>query len=101
MDEKEEVKVNNKKTKKKKSTIGKIFDVVISIVVFGIMGIWFIDFFSVYNDKDPKFCLEIEIREYEDGSTTVCTGLGYKVYQYDRYSIEGSEFGPVWMEERQ
>jgi hypothetical protein len=101
MEENVEVKETKKKVKKKKSVIGKIFDVVISVIVFGIMFVWIFDFFSVYNDKEPKFCLEREIREYEDGSTTVCTGLGYKVYQYDRYSIEGSEFGPFWMEERQ
>ena len=96
-----EVKVSKKKVKKEKSKAAKVFDVVISIVVFSIMFIWIFDFLNVYTDKDPKFCLEKEIKEYEDGSTTICTGLGYKVYQYDRYSIEGSEFGPFWMEERQ
>lgn len=97
----EKVEVKSKKTKKKKSVVARVFDFIISVIVFGILAVWLYDFYNVYNEKDPQLCLKEETHEYEDGTTEVCTGAGYKVYKYNRKSIEGLEFGPFWMEERQ
>ena len=80
--------------------IKKIFDIVISIIVFGILGAWLVDFYNYYQGNEPALCIKEEVYEYEDGKTKSCTGLGYKVYIYERSSIEGMEFGPFWLEER-
>ena len=79
----------------------KIIDIVVSVIVFGILGAWLVDFFNFYQGSEPVLCIKEENHIYEDGKTKICTGLGYKVYVYERDSIEGMEFGPFWLEERE
>ena len=58
------------------------------------------DFYKVSQEEDPVFCISKETITYDDGTVDLCTGLGYKVYNYNRASITGYEFGPFWIEER-
>lgn len=49
--------------------------------------IWLTDYIRFQTDKRPIFCLKENIYKYDDGITEECIGLGYKIYQYDRTSI--------------
>ncbi len=78
---------------------------IIKIVVLALIIIWilifFIDYFRARQAKEPIFCLSEQTKEYEDGTVYSCTGLGYKMYKYDRASIDASvEFGPFFIQER-
>ena len=78
---------------------------IIKIVILSLVIIWiiifFIDYFRVRQAKMPIFCLTENTKEYEDGTVYSCTGLGYKMYKYDRDSIDASiEFGPFFIKER-
>lgn len=78
---------------------------IIKIAVLAIIIIWiflfFIDYFRARQEKTPLFCIHEETKEYDDGTVYSCTGLGYKMYKYDRASINASvEFGPFFIKER-
>ena len=60
----------------------------------------FSDYFRVRQNKDPMFCISETINEYADGSTYVCSGLGYKMIRYNRDCLSASEFGPFLIKER-
>ena len=86
------------KAKIKKGDIIKI--VVLALIIIWIL-IFFIDYFRARQSKEPIFCLSEQTKEYEDGTVYSCTGLGYKMYKYDRASIDASvEFGPFFIQER-
>ena len=84
-----------------KEVIRKILAIVLPIVFFGWVIIVLIDYYNASQNKDPNFCLSKETKEYSDGNVNICTGLGYKVYNYKRASYSAIEFGPFWLEERQ
>ena len=73
--------------------------VLVAIVVWVIIVCY--DFFQVKNQKDPKFCIYETVHKYDDGSTYECVGLGYKVYKYRRTALTATEFGPIFIGERQ
>ena len=78
---------------------------IIKVVILALIIIWiiifFIDYFRARQSKEPIFCLSEQTKEYEDGTVYSCTGLGYKMYKYDRSSIDASvEFGPFFIQER-
>lgn len=86
-----------------KAKIGK--GDIIKVVILALIIIWiiifFIDYFRARQSKEPIFCLSEQTKEYEDGTVYSCTGLGYKMYKYDRSSIDASvEFGPFFIQER-
>ena len=91
---------DKKKNKKKKNIIISIFNFILTIVVFGVVGMAVIDFINVNQEKEPIFCNHEEWTQYDDGTVELCVGVGYKVYRYNRESIKGSEFGPFWIEEK-
>ena len=63
--------------------------------------IFFIDYFRARQSKTPLFCISEETKEYDDGTVYSCTGLGYKMYQYNRSSVDATvEFGPFFIKER-
>lgn len=94
LDEKEHKKRNNGFF----SIIKKIFDIIFWLVFAILALIWIVDFINVNNDKEPVFCIKTEVHEYDDGQTVECTGLGYKVYKYNRTSTgTGYEFGPFFV----
>mgnify|MGYP001130900295 CR=1 FL=1 len=68
---------------------------IIKVAIIALVLIWIIIFFIDY------FRARSNIKEYSDGSVYTCTGLGYKMYKYDRTSINMDvEFGPFFMKER-
>lgn len=78
---------------------------VIKIVVLTLIIIWiiifFVDYFRAREAKMPIFCIMENTKKYDDGEVYSCTGLGYKMYKYDRSSIDASiEFGPFFIQER-
>lgn len=92
----EELEVNKKEKVKK---IGKrIFDIVFWVLIISLAAIWLTDFFRVQNEKKPIFCLNEKTHEFDDGTVYECKGLGYKVYQYDRESINNAhQFSPFFV----
>ena len=60
----------------------------------------FTDYFRVRQEKSPMFCLSEVEHEYEDGTTYICNGLGYKAIRYSRNCLMASEFGPFLIKER-
>ena len=86
------------KTKVKKSDIIKI--VILALIIIWII-IFFIDYFRARQSKTPLFCISEETKEYDDGTVYSCTGLGYKMYKYNRSSVDATiEFGPFFIKER-
>lgn len=70
------------------------------IVVIALMCLWTFEFYRVRNGKDPLFCLSNRIYTYVDGVTEECIGLGYKVYEYRRNYLKGTEFVSIFSKER-
>ena len=91
---------DKKKGNKKKNIIISIFNFILTIVIFGVVGMAVIDFINVNQEKEPMFCVKKEVITHEDGTVELCVGVGYKVYRYNHESIKGSEFGPFWIEEK-
>ena len=86
------------KTKVKKGEVIKV--VLLAIIIIWII-IFFIDYFRARQSKTPLFCISEETKEYDDGTVYSCTGLGYKMYKYDRSSVDATvEFGPCFIKER-
>lgn len=82
---------------KKKSDIIKV--AILAIVIIWIIC-FFIDYFRARQSKLPLFAV-CEIKQYDDGYVRACTGLGYKMYKYDRASISTKvEFGPFFIKEK-
>ncbi len=78
---------------------------IIKIVIVAVLFVWvvlvFSDYFRIRTGKDPMFCLSNTVKEYEDGSTKICVGIGYKAIKYDRKCLNATEFGPFVISERQ
>lgn len=89
-----------KKTKKEKSLLSKIINVILWIILLLWMAACMIDFYGVYKEKDPMFCISKGQTKYEDGTVDWCIGAGYKIYHYNRKSYNAVEFGPFWIEDR-
>lgn len=85
--------------KKDKKNIGKlIFNIVFWVGITVLLAIWLTDFFLIQNDKKPKFCVKNEVLTYDDGTVDVCWGLGYKIYNYHRSSINiSTQFSPFFI----
>lgn len=78
---------------------------IIKVVVLSVIIIWVIcfgiDLIRARQNKWPLFCVKESIKNYEDGTVEICTGVGYKMYKYKRSSIPVTvQFGPFFMEER-
>lgn len=97
------VEINTNEVIKNQNTSKKIKNT-ISTVLWVLIIIWMCtclyDFFNVKSERDPKFCINKGTNTYEDGNVNWCLGVGYKVYQYNRKSINAIEFGPFWSKER-
>ena len=101
-EEKKELVKQEKKNKRGERTLfGKIVNVILWIVVLGWMALFIIEFIKVQNEKDPIFCIKKTTIKSGTGTAKVCTGLGYKVYNYNcsnnKHNYNGAvEFGPFW-----
>ena len=70
------------------------------IIFFGWIIIILVYFYSASKNTDPKFCISMERKNYNDGYVDICTGLGYKVYKYNRKDYMAIEIGPFWLKEK-
>lgn len=82
----------------------KVSDI-IKVVILALIIIWiiifFVDYFRARQSKTPLFCIFEETKTYDDGTVYSCTSLGYKMYKYDRDSVNATiEFGPFFIKER-
>lgn len=79
--------------------------VFLKIAILAIIFFWlvmiFTDYFRVRQNKNPIFCFSEEVHEYNDGTTYICTGAGYKYIRYNRDCLPASEFGAFLLKERQ
>lgn len=86
---------------KEPSLISKILNIVLWVILFAWMAIVLVDYFQVRNEKEPKFCwFNDKTTQYENGTVEECTGLGYKVINYNREDFKAIEFGPFWIKDR-
>ncbi len=85
---------------KPKKHIGKIiFNIIFWLVIAVLLFTWISDYLNVRNDKKPVFCISNKTHKFDDGKVKECVGLGYKIYTYDRSSMEkGSEFVPFFVD---
>ena len=80
---------------------GDVFKVVLLAIIIIWIIIFFIDYFRARQSKTPIFCISEQTKEYDDGTVYSCTGLGYKMYKYNRSSVDATvEFGPFFIKER-
>lgn len=84
-----------------KKIIINIVKILIILLVIAWIAIIFIDYFKARDHQDPLFCIKEEIKTYDDGTVYSCTGLGYKLFRYERKSISAVEFGPFFIQERE
>lgn len=83
----------------------KIVIFVLKIIVLLALLLWvimvFTDYFRVTKRQDPLFCVSKVIKDYEDGSTYICSGIGYKMIKYNRDCMpKATEFGPFLIKEK-
>ncbi len=81
---------------KKTTGFKKVINILLWLVLFTWIGLTLYDFVQVKRQKDPLFCVKTTEKEYLDGKTNTCIGLGYKVIKYNRESIKALEFKPIW-----
>lgn len=77
-----------------------ILKVLITVAVFVWIVVVFTDYFRVRLNKEPMFCITERTIDYNDGSTYVCVGAGYKTIRYNRSCLKATEFGPYVLKER-
>ena len=99
MEEEKEVK-ETRKEKKGKSIVGKIINFVLWVVIFAWMGVCLVDFYNTQTEKEPKFTFKEETHTYDDGDVKIYTGLGYKIFYYNRKSYNAIQYGPFWLKDR-
>ncbi len=78
---------------------------VLKYVILGLVIAWiilfFIDYIRARQSKNLLFCIYENTNKYDDGTVYSCTGLGYKLYRYNRTSINRTiEFGPFFIKEK-
>ena len=95
----EEIERENKMIKNK-MLAKRVWNVVFWTLFAGLFAIWITDYIMVRSEKEPLFCLSKETHKFDDGTVNECTGLGYKVYTYNRTSIKATEFGPFFISMR-
>jgi hypothetical protein len=82
----------------------KKFIFILKISILVLLFFWivmvFTDYFRIRQSKKPMFCISTQEKEYDDGITYICNGVGYKTIIYDRTCITAFEFGSVFIKER-
>lgn len=81
--------------------VKKILNIAFWVIFCIVFLIWLVDFLRVRAENNPIFCISRETVEIEGGTAEKCTGLGYRVIQYDSEVVGvGYEFGPFWIQVR-
>lgn len=78
----------------------KIISGIFWIIVILLMCLWTFEFYRVRNNLKPLFCVKNVTHKYFDGTTEECIGIGYKVYDYKRDNLYGTEFVSIFASER-
>ena len=78
----------------------KFISTIFWLLIIALICLWAYEFYNVRNGKEPQFCIKKDVHVYADGTTDVCIGLGYKVYNYNRYNMIGTEFVSIFADER-
>ena len=100
-DEKKKTKKEVVYVEKKPGIISRIINIIFWLILFAWMAIVLVDYFKVRDEKEPIFCwFNEQTHEYENGTVKECTGLGYKVINYNREDFKAIEFGPFWIKDR-
>ena len=86
--------------KTKKSIFGKIVNVILWIILLLWMAACLTDFYRTNKEQKPLFTFKYETTKYEDGTVDTYTGLGYKIFHYNRATFKGLEYGPFWSKDR-
>lgn len=83
--EKEKIIMTEKINRGVSSFFEKIFSIIFTLVVVAWFVMCLVDFVQVQVGDKPIFCLKNETIEVKDlGSVSKCTGLGYKVLNFDK-----------------
>ncbi len=77
-----------------------VLNIFLWIVIICWAGVCLYDFYNVRHEKEARFCIKEETKEYNDGNVYVCTGPGYKVFKYKRLKYNAIEFAPFWTKEK-
>ena len=78
--------------------VKKILNIAFWVIIVLLLAVWAFDFIRVQSEKEPVFCLNKKVIKYDDGEVKQCTGLGYKIYEYDRASIDIKlQFAPFFI----
>ena len=100
-DEKKKTKKEVVYVEKKPGIISRIINIIFWLILLAWMAIVLVDYFKVRDEKEPIFCwFNEQTHEYENGTVKECTGLGYKVINYNREDFKAIEFGPFWIKDR-
>lgn len=82
---------------KKRGILYFIWTWVFWIVIAFLLFVWVFDFIRVKSNKEAAFCIQEKTHTFEDGTVHECLGLGYKVFKYNRSSLNvKSQFGPFF-----
>lgn len=86
------------KNQETKRIVKIILNVVFWVAIVGLMIVWLTDFIMTKNSKEPIFCISNKTHVFDDGTVEECTGLGYKIYNYDRSSMSDAvQFSPFFV----
>lgn len=86
------------KNKEEKNVIKIALNILFWTLLTVIAIIWIIDFNKVQKEEKPVFCIIEKTHKFEDGTVEECIGLGYKIYEYKRESINGTrQFSPFYI----
>ncbi len=96
--EKEMQMKKEERKEKLKVILTHAFNITFWVVLVGLIILWGSEMLTVRGGNNPKFCLNETTHQFEDGQVYECNGLGYKVFIYDRDSIQAAEFGPFFIE---
>ena len=77
---------------------------IVNYVLWGLLIFWMgmcvTDFIRTKQDNKPVFTFAKKTTLYVDGEVTRYTGLGYRVYVYERDSYRHVSFGPIWAQDQ-
>ena len=73
----------------------------IVILAAGYAILLFLEFDRYENDEPMIMPIKnTEVHVYSDGEVEINTGLGYKTITYNRGSVQGKEFGTIFLQEK-
>ena len=78
----------------------KIFKKIFWIIIIIVFILNTVEFYRIRNGNEPAFCLSKKEHTYSDGKTLECIGILYKVYEYRRTNLHGTEFVSIFSKEK-